>query len=233
VFSRAYVLASVSSNTAFAIIGPSDPTPFQQHGFDALLNRFPQARYVGVKYGHKVLVESLLLPCMAPYVRGCGYLRPEVVGFVQDAYRSGVAPADLPTSTTYISRANTASRRLVNEAEVLERIGERVALNALRIEELEWREQIAVMQSTNVLVGVYGADLTHLLFTRGGGVVEIHNGDSTETHFSTLAAGCGVPFAGEQGGPADRLQDFALSTNQTDVLIGVLEQAVKRAEHRN
>jgi capsular polysaccharide biosynthesis protein len=112
----------------------------------------------------------------------------------------------------------------VNESEVLERLNERVPINVLRIEELEWRDQIAAMMSTRVLVGVYGAGLVHMLFTRGDGVVEIHNGDSAETHFVTLAAGCGIPFVSVQGGPADRMQDFSLNSAQTDVLINATEQ---------
>jgi hypothetical protein len=87
--------------------------------------------------------------------------------------------------------------------------------------------------STNVLAGVYGAGLVHMLFTRKGGVVEIHNGDSMETHFSTLAAGCSVPYYLVQGGPADRAQDFALSRPQTDVLIATLERAIAQANHAN
>ena len=230
VFPRAFALTHLFADDSFTIIGPSAPTPFQQHGFDALLRRFPGARYVGLDYGRKVRVEALIQPCMAPYVRGCGYLRPEVATFVREVYLAGVSPAILPTRHTYISRANTSSRRLVNEAEVLERIHERIPLNVLRIEELPWRDQLAAMSATNVLAGVYGAGLVHMLFTRGGGVVEIHNGDSVETHFATLAAGCGVPFVSVQGGPADRMQDFSLSNRQTDVLIAALETSVARAE---
>lgn len=230
VFPRAFALTHLTAGESVTIIGPTAPTPFQQYGFDALLKRFPGAQYVGLDYGRKVRVESLLQPCMAPYVRGCGYLRPEVARFVRDTHLAGVVPATLPASHTYISRANTSSRRLVNEPEVLDRIGERVPVNVLRIEELPWREQLATMAATNVLSGVYGAGLVHTLFTRGGGVVEIHNGDSAETHFATLAAGCGVPFESVQGGAADRVQDFSLSRRQTDVLIATLEASIARAE---
>ena len=230
VFPRAFALAQLPADDSFTILGPIAPTPFQQHGFDALLRRFPGARYVGLEYGRKVRVETLIQPCMAPYVRGCGYVRPEVAKFVREVYLSGVAPATLPAPHTYISRANTSSRRLVNEAEVLERIRERIPLNVLRIEELPWRDQLAAMAATNVLAGVYGAGLVHMLFTRGGGVVEVHNGDSAETHFATLAAGCDVPFVSVQGGAADRTQDFSLSSQQTDVLITTLETSVARAE---
>lgn len=233
VFPRAYVLTLLSTDEPFTIIGPTAPTPFQQHGFDALLRRFPGARYVGLDYGCKVRVESLLQPCMAPYIRGCGYLRPEVAQFVRDTHLAGVNPTPLGAPHTYISRANTSSRRLLNEADVLERIGERIPLNVLRIEELPWRDQLAAMAATNLLAGVYGAGLVHMLFTQGGGVVEIHNGDSSETHFATLAAGCGVPFVSVQGGAADRMQDFSLSREQTDVLIAALDASIRRVARGN
>lgn len=233
VFPRAFVLTQLDADEQFTIIGPTSPTPFQQHGFDALLARFPGARYVGLDYGRKARVETLLQPCVAPYVRGCGYLRPEVARFVRDTHLAGIDPASMPAPHTYISRVNTSSRRLVNEDEVLGRIVDRIPLNVMRIEELVWRDQIAAMASTNILVGVYGAGLVHMLFTQGGGVVEIHNGDSAETHFATLATGCGMPFDVVQGGPADRMQDFSLSRAQTDVLIRTLETAVARAERGN
>jgi capsular polysaccharide biosynthesis protein len=233
VFARAFVLTSLQPDTPLTIVGPSVPTPFQQYSFDALLSRFPQARYLGLHYGHKVVIEQLLQPAMPPYVRGCGYLRPEVASFIRETLSAGIAPADLSSPHTYISRARTASRRLVNESEVLDRVTSRVPMNVVRIEEFAWRDQLAAMMSTNVLAGVYGAGLVHMLFTRGGGVVEIHNGDSAETHFSTMAAGCGVPFISVQGGPADRNQDFALSVAQTNVLITALEHMVRRAEQHN
>ena len=233
VFPRAFVLTHQSADESFTIVGPTVPTPFQQHGFDALLRQFPGARYVGLEYGSKARVEMLLQPCMAPYVRGCGYLRPEVARFVRDTHLAGVTPATLRAPHTYISRANTSSRRLLNEADVLERIGERIPLNVLRIEELPWRDQLATMAATNLLAGVYGAGLVHMLFTQGGGVVEIHNGDSAETHFATLAAGCGMPFISVQGGAADRMQDFSLSREQTDVLIAALDASIDRAERGN
>lgn len=233
VFARAFVLTSLQPDAPFTIVGPSVPTPFQQHGFDALLSRFPQARYLGLDYGHKVVVEQLLQPAVSSYVRGCGYLRPQVASFVRETLCSGITPATLSAPHTYISRARTASRRLVNESEVLDRVLRRVPMNVMRIEEFAWRDQLAAMMSTNVLAGVYGAGLVHMLFTQGGGVVEIHNGDSAETHFSTMAAGCGVPFISVQGGPADRNQDFALSVAQTDVLITALERMVRRAEQHN
>jgi len=233
VFSRAFVLTGLEPDAALSIIGPSSPTAFQQHGFDALMDRYPGARYVGLEYGHKAQVETLLQPSMPPYVRGCGYLRPEVGQFVREVQCAAITPAVLGSPNTYISRANTTSRRLLNEGEVLERVTQRVAMNVLRIEELGWRDQIAAMMSTQVLAGVYGAGLVHMLFTQQHGVVEIHNGDSSETHFATLAAGCGLPFVSVQGGPADQVQDFSLSTAQMDVLVAALEGMVGRSTLNN
>jgi hypothetical protein len=80
------------------------------------------------------------------------------------------------------------------------------------------------MSGVRVLTGVYGAGLVHLLFTRQEGLLELHNGDSKETHFSTLSVGCDSPYMMVRGGPADDLQDFRLGVQGTKELISALSE---------
>jgi capsular polysaccharide biosynthesis protein len=224
VFSRAYVLTGLPGE-AVTIVCPKDPAPFQRHGLDALLRRHPGCRLEEVDQFEKVRVETLLQPCVNPYVRGNGFLRREVADFIRDTYLDGVEPGQ-GVDLAYISRSQVGSRRLLDELEMVKRVSERFPIQVTRIEQLPFADQLSMMSGTKVLMGVYGAGLVHVLFTRRGGLIDIHNGDSRETHFGTLAAGIGVSYAMVQGGPADRNQDFHLGDRGIDTLLATLESTV-------
>ena len=224
VFSRAFVLTGLSGES-ITIVCPRNPAPFQRHGLEALLRRHPGCRLVEVDPSEKVRVEMLVQPCVNAYVRGNGFLRREVADFIRDTYLDGVkfGPG---VDLAYISRSQVGSRRLLDESEMLKRVSERFPIQMTRIEQLPFADQLSMMSGTKVLMGVYGAGLVHVLFTRRGGLIDIHNGDSRETHFGTMSAGLEVPYAMVQGGPADRNQDFHLGDRGIDSLLATLEQMI-------
>ena len=222
VFPRAFALSTLSDHPITLIV-PAESKPFQRHGIDALVRRFPLIETVEIGYGDKYRVEHLIQPCLNPYVRGNGYLRPELANFVRDTYLSGVPTGD-PMDVAYISRSTVGSRRLLDESDVLERVQKEVQVRVLAIENLPFREQLRLMSGTRILMGVYGAGLVHLLFTRREGLLELHNGDSKETHFSTLSVGCDSPYMMVHGGPADVMQDFRLGVQGTKELISALSE---------
>ena len=222
VFARAFVLTTLRDEQ-ITIVCPKDPRPFQRHGLDALLRRFPNCRLYELDHSEKVRVENLVQPCMNPYIRGNGFLRREVADFVREVYLDGV-PVGQETELTHISRAEVGSRRLLDEVEVIERISEKFTVRVSRIEQLPFVEQLSLMAGTRVLMGTYGAGLVHILFTKGGGLIEIHNGDSRETHFSSLSVGLGLPYSVVQGGPANHNQDFRLGNRGINELLSKLEE---------
>lgn len=222
VFARAFVLTQMSDQQ-ITILCTKDPRPFQRHGLDALLRRFPNCQLRELEPSEKVRVENLVQPCVNPYIRGNGYLRREVADFIRDVYLDGVVAA--PESTlTYISRAEVGTRRLLDESEMIERVSGSFPLRVTSIEQLPFHEQLSLMAGTSVLMGIYGAGLVHVLFTKREGLVEIHNGDSRETHFSTLSAGLGVPYSVVQGEHANPNQDFCLGAGGIEELLVKLEE---------
>jgi hypothetical protein len=225
VFARAFVLTELHDEP-INIVCTKDPRPFQRHGLDALLRRFPQCRLHELEPSEKVRVENLVQPCMNKYIRGNGFLRREVADFVRDIYLDGVAVKQ-ETALVYISRAEVGSRRILDESELIDRVSQRFSIHVSQIEQLPFADQLSLMAGTKVLMGIYGAGLIHLLFTKRNGLVEIHNGDSRETHFSTLSSGLGVPYAVVQGGPANRNQDFRLGNRGIDELLSILERMKK------
>jgi hypothetical protein len=222
VFSRAFVLTELHDEP-ITIVCTRDPRPFQRHGLDALLRKFPNCRLHELGYSEKVRVQSLVQPCMNRYIRGNGFLRREVADFIRDVYLDGV-PEGQGRELVHISRGAVGSRRLLDEADMVDRVSRHFPVQVTRIEQLHFVEQLSLMSGTEVLMGVYGAGLIHVLFTKRGGLVEIHNGDSRETHFSSLSAGLGTPYSVVQGGPADRNQDFRLGARGIDALLSVLER---------
>lgn len=222
VFARAFVLTKLRDEQ-ITILCTKDPRPFQRHGLDALLRKFPNCRLYELDHSEKVRVENLVQPRMNPYIRGNGYLRREVADFIREVYLDGV-PVGEETELTHISRADVGSRRLLDEVEVIERVSQRFPLLVTRIEQLPFVEQLSLMAGTRVLMGTYGAGLVHVLFTKREGLVEIHNGDSRETHFSTMSVGLGVSYSVVQGGPANRNQDFRLGPRGIDELLSQLEE---------
>jgi hypothetical protein len=225
VFARAFVLTELHDEP-ITIVCTKDPRPFQRYGLDALLRRFPNCRLHELGYSEKVRVQNLVQPCVNRYIRGNGFLRLEVADFIRDVYLDGVV-VDQETALAYISRAEVSSRRLLDEAEMVDRVSRRFPVQVTCIEQLPFVEQLRLMAGTEMLMGVYGAGLIHVLFTKRGGMVEIHNGDSRETHFSSLSVGLGMPYSVVQGGPANRNQDFHLGTRGMDELLSVLERMPK------
>ena len=222
VFPRAFALSALS-NHPITLIVPAGLKPFQRHGIEALVRKFPLIKVLDIGHGDKYRTEHLIQPCLNPYVRGNGYLRPELVNFVRSTYLDGVPVGEL-VDVAYISRSTVGSRRLLDEQDVLARVQSEFEVQILAIEQLPFLEQLRVMSGVRVLTGVYGAGLVHLLFTRQEGLLELHNGDSKETHFSTLSVGCDSPYMMVRGGPADDLQDFRLGVQGTKELISALSE---------
>ncbi|KFH40592.1 EGF domain-specific O-linked N-acetylglucosamine transferase-like protein [Hapsidospora chrysogenum ATCC 11550] len=85
---------------------------------------------------------------------------------------------DIPTpepqeivSVTYIQRTNT--RKLLNETEHIDSLRgiPHISLEVVDFEKLTFPRQLDVVRRTDVLVGVHGAGLAHMLFLRPGSVI--------------------------------------------------------------
>jgi len=73
----------------------------------------------------------------------------------------------------FVSRAGGASRRILNEAEVMGCLG-KLGFQAYRLEEMTFQDQIGLFRSAEVVVAPHGAGLTNLLWApEGVKVVEI------------------------------------------------------------
>jgi hypothetical protein len=115
--------------------------------------------------------------------------RPELLQLVPRAY--GVLSAPPPRRRIFISRAQAARRRLVNEPAVwalLQPLGfERVVMEALSFD-----EQMRMLRDTAVLVAPHGAGLTNMLFCPPGAhIVEIADLGFPNPNFYAVASAMG------------------------------------------
>lgn len=122
-------------------------------------------------------------------VVGTDRFRPELLRSVSRAF--GVLDLPPPRRKVFISRANAARRRLVNEDEIwtlLDQAGfERVVM-----EDLSFEAQVALMQETAVLLAPHGAGLTNMLFCPpGSAVVEIADLGFPNPNFYAMASALG------------------------------------------
>jgi hypothetical protein len=82
-------------------------------------------------------------------------------------------PDVAPTRRIYISRSRASARRLVNE-EAVQDVVKRYGFEVIFFEGMTFRQQVALMQETKVLLGVHGANLANLLFMQAGSkVIEV------------------------------------------------------------
>ncbi len=218
VVSRAFILRHLS-DLPVTLVLPGPMRPHQYHAATRLTAMFPACRVVELGDGEWIEVEECILPNQGPYPLGSGYLHPEVAAFVRDVNILGVALDGPPIPVAWVSRAKSKLRRIRNEAEIVEALRGITDVKVLELEDIDYPSQMALMQRVGVLAGVYGAGLTHAYFTRGEGLVEVHNGNSRETHFATLAQSRSIPFAQVQGGECDRNQDFEVDSEACEAVV--------------
>jgi capsular polysaccharide biosynthesis protein len=107
-------------------------------------------------------------------------------------------PLQSPDSVTgeriYISRAAARRRRVTNEAEVATTLKAH-SFTEVRLEELNWREQISVFRQAKLIVAPHGAGLANLIFCqRGTRVIELFSRSYLNGCFWQLAALRGLDY---------------------------------------
>ncbi|XP_065352579.1 EGF domain-specific O-linked N-acetylglucosamine transferase [Cloeon dipterum] len=110
---------------------------------------------------------------------------------------------------TFLSR-NTAYRRVLNEAKLLEELRKDKNFRVRRVEynrQIPFPKQVAITQNSDIFIGMHGAGLTHLLFLPDWAVLfEIYNCED-EHCYKDLARLRGVKYMTWTNSSAMRQQD--------------------------
>ena len=227
VLSRAYALKGLPRDTPIKVIAPDSRVEYQTHGLERLSRMFENVEVVHQNIGEWWRVDDLVVPSQAPYLTGSGFLHPEVADFVRDVNLKDVTESQVRIPVLYISRERARHRRILDEQQLLKEMSSNFPIRVAHMESYSYLEEMTLMQSVEVVVGAYGSGLTHVLFSKRQGLIEIHNGDSKETHFATLALATRCPYVQVQGGQSDVRQDFELGKSGIERVLSALDEMVR------
>jgi len=208
---------------------PGDAPPFVRESLEAMGVDPDALISIGVDSHYEC--EHLFVPQYSG-----GLAVPQWVGdFLKATYTAhGVLDIPIPTRRIYVSRARAGQRRIVNEAEVSSRLGQR-GFEIVRLEDLRFIDQIRLFNEANCVIAPHGAGLSNLFFSQAGiGVYEIMPSRRVPPHiFHVITSqiggryhyACGTPVGDEKPrGDIDR--DFMVD----DALLEEILRALDRNE---
>ncbi len=110
-----------------------------------------------------------------------------------------------PARRIFVSRADAASRRIANEAEIATLL-QKHGFEVVECARMSVPEQIAAFADAAIVVGAHGAGLTNLLFSRAGThVVEIFASTAAQevSNYRVLASHLGLTYSRMLGTPVE------------------------------
>ncbi len=147
-------------------------------------------RFRRVDLGRRIVVDELRLVVTDRF-------RPELIQLAQQALTSDseCASAGRSGRAIFISRRQAPSRRLVNEAELLEHLAP-LGVEAVVMEHLTFDEQVDLMNEASLIVGPHGAGLTNMIACHPGTrVVEVADLSFPNPNFYALACALDHPYS--------------------------------------
>ena len=119
-----------------------------------------------IPFGSAVLVERL---CFIPRLSPTGNYRPELMRGIRAVMREKFAGPE-EGIRLYVSRKEAPKRRLLNEP-ALESMLAGHGFTCVCMERLPFAEQVSLASRCEVLAGLHGAGLTHMLWARRNALV--------------------------------------------------------------
>ena len=115
-----------------------------------------------------IRAKSLIVPChhVMP-----GRVFPEwAIGFLRDRILPQADPAGRSVTRLYISRRKAGHRRLLNEPEVVDLLGE-YGFTPIELEDLPFRDQVSLFRAARIVIAPHGGGLANLVFSPPGATV--------------------------------------------------------------
>jgi capsular polysaccharide biosynthesis protein/Tfp pilus assembly protein PilF len=140
----------------------SDRLPFQRETLDQI--GIPISKRLAIEQGRHLQADRLIVPSYP----GVPAWMPRWAGdWLQQTFLSDRATSENPTTRLYISRSQTTSRRIRNEAAVLELL-QPYGFQCVCLESLSVQAQAKLLASAEIVVGAHGGGLTNLVFCQPG-----------------------------------------------------------------
>jgi capsular polysaccharide biosynthesis protein len=187
--------------------------PFQQQTLRML--GVTGARRIDPRETGAISASNLIVPChsIAP-----GHVFPDwAIRFLRERFLPAASEGRGPSARRlYVSRERAGHRRVVNEPEIVSYLAGH-GFEAIRVEELAFREQVSLFRDAEIVIAPHGGGLANLVFcTRGAKVIELFPSVNIDLYYR-LASRLGIDYLfvksdnplGAFMGPADYHIDLA------------------------
>ena len=165
------------------------------------LELFPNLKLKRIESDVHIRVKNLVLPEVKPWTP---MFIPASVFEVRDFLFQALDDKDIKspieTDKVYISRAGSKRRKFINE-NLVENLMEKYDFSVVRMEELTFFDQIALMRQTKFMTAMTGAGLINILFMKqGGGFLDLTNQEykyksQYKFHYFKLCNILGIDYA--------------------------------------
>ena len=174
--------------------------------------------------GNFVIADEL---CFIPRLTPTGNYRPELMRGIRDRI-GGRFPATGTGMRLYVARAEAPKRRLLNENELAPILASH-GFDSVCMEKLRFSEQVKLASRSQMIAGLHGAGLTHMLWARGGAsILEIRGTTEMQNNcYFSLASDLGhryyyVPARQLSAWRPSYLSDYVVDVEQLDAALAQL-----------
>jgi capsular polysaccharide biosynthesis protein/tetratricopeptide (TPR) repeat protein len=143
----------------------SQQTPFQRETLERL--GIPREKILDPSQHPHLQARQLIVPS---WPSSPAWMPRWACDFLRQEFLAGMAPGSTPSSTSrrlYIRRPPDATRRVINEPEVLELLSQ-YGFTALTLETRSVAEQAALLAQAEMVIAPHGGGLTNLVFCQPG-----------------------------------------------------------------
>ena len=170
-----------------------------------------------------IKVQELIIPGI---MAETGNYNDRVVNLLRDELTYTFSHAKKQSLRILILRNQKLKRKIINENEIIELVNT-YGFIVVCFEELPWREQVALIESCSLLIGLHGAGLTNMLFMRkGSSLLELRRkGDHNNNCYFSLASALELNYFYQ----LCEVNDENISTQENDFLVDkdLLERNIK------
>jgi len=154
-----------TSRTPTLLVEP-DPPQWKVDSLEVVLD----GEFAWGEWGGGVMsFDELVVPSLP---RTGDYVSTESLQWLRRRVRNGVDGGSGHPERIYISRRDADSRYIVNEEEVLERLGE-FGFSDYCLETLSFEEQVRLFENAEIVVGPHGAGFSNTIFAENADVLEV------------------------------------------------------------
>ena len=138
----------------------SDRLPFQRETLDRL--GIPVSQRLAIESDRYIQAQRLIAPS---YPAAPAWMPRWACDWLRQTFLTDRATSEQPATRLYISRSQTTSRRILNEAAVMELL-QPYGFQCVCLESLSVQAQAMLLASAEMVVGAHGGGLTNLVFCR-------------------------------------------------------------------